>query len=73
MSGKCFPNVGMNLSHLKCKGSISTLYLVLIYLASLFISHINASCTSLVWAGSRKLTFCMVSCYAVLIRHMYSS
>ena len=67
MSGNCFSNVGMNLSHLKYKGSICTLYLALVYLASQFASHINASCAFLVWVGSTKLTLWMVFHNAVVI------
>ena len=46
---KSFSNVGINLSHSNYKGSICLLCLVLIYLTSLFASHINASCALLVW------------------------
>ena len=48
MSGKCFSNVGMNLSHSKYKGSICMLYFVPIYLMSQFTSCIKASCGLLV-------------------------
>ena len=42
------------------------LYVVLIYLASLFASHINASCVFLVWVGCTILTFLIVFCNEVL-------
>ena len=73
VSGKCFSNVRMNLSHLKCKRSIHMLYLELIYLASQFASHINASSAFLVWVGSIELSFWRVLPNAVLIRLWYSA
>ena len=57
MSGKCFSNVRMNLSHSEYKGSICMLFFVLICLASLFALHIITSCAFLVWFESTKEIF----------------
>ena len=55
MSKNSFFKWGMNLSHSKFNGSICTLYLLLIHIASFLTWFISSSCAFLVLTGSVKL------------------
>ena len=50
-----FSNVGVNLSHSKCKGSICTLYLLLMCIASFLTWFMFLSCVN--WICKVDITF----------------
>ena len=64
--------MGINLFDSKYKGSIGTLYLLLIYQASLLALFIRFACTLLGWTGSMKLISFTHFLNAIFIVHKYS-